>query len=1075
MPAKNRRFASRPCRIQGMDTPTTTAHWKTEDYAPAGVKFSGAGKLADSAIAPLVAQARGYHSVDDHAGANLIAGKIYSTKGIAGIKRRLQTMTNNGNDFTVIPWFSVSDVFTREANAISSATQVRPSVALEDADGKKRKYETLSGHVLPIDTHPSMTEGWFNTARRVLFTEGVLKGDSALTAQLLAAGVAVSELAANESYTVEAARALLTGLLTRIPERDRVAILEFAGVANWHSKTEWNVMDLRDREILLAFDGDLRTNRQVWRQANSLFDMFAETKKATPKLLDLGGAEAYQALLNAGHPEMKVGLDDYLSKIGPWKDVLRFVEDTLPAEPAGDEFDDVQWRVGDWRISRDGCEADQFQKFGAGEMVTKEWVRGVIRMGGRIISNTTLRTATDPNVEVGIATDSTVITSGKGEVVIELKWRDILTDEVKTGYVKGPQLLLSTLPSEWARIEGVHIDSAITLHPEWPPRGQGKAEGWVAAVKANQAEHVVTQEGWDTMGYVPTTSGHPVFVIGESVLGSTVDDEKSNHPGVNEESLPKASFYGVKDTFNQLVVENGDMAAWKAQIAADFRQVVEKFTNGKVWRNAAVAPIILACALRPTIPTATSLQVMLTGAPGTGKSWGASFMMGFYQAHPGAWSETHLPGSANDTGAAIEYARARTPLWVVDDVAPGSNKQEAERIGSTIDNTIRSGFNGTGKRRSSADGKQQKVSMPRALTVYTAENPSEVQSIRQRTVELRFKRSDTLDEGAGALEIAAMTRDPENPMSRLTAAMIRFWLNIPLGETVLPFMRAVNLDGMDLTKWSGKHQLTQKLREAGHADLTELLQALYQVKSDESARRARVFTELLLTLDVLYALGVWAGIPADDPVLRRLEGDPADPETLHGAIVKYAADDVRDFRSASNSRSLLEAIRHLFSAGYAHLANPVDPGMPPVPLNHWNANMLNRALGWAYDTARGAWIPKGTEIGEAGQPADAKDGEWIAAMNSQTSFAMAQRHFPGMVPHGQKSAASWSQVWGDEGGVLVSDRYKLSERGGLTVKVRMGNAAAGGADARTRGVPVRLDMLLGMDLDELKAERPEES
>lgn len=1045
-----------------MESPSTTALWNLDDYADAGVIFSGARKLAESSVAPLIAQARGYRTVTDHQGAKDVAGLIYTPKGHAAAAKRLALMTNNGNDFMVMPWHSVGDVMRDGSAAASASTQVRPKTPLPAADGKLAKYETLAGHPSVIDLHPAVTPTWVQSSPRLLVTEGILKGDSVVTAQLIQAGVTTSELAANKALDKAGARLVLAALLERIPTADRVPVLSFIGVGNWKQNPEWNALNLRDKKVMIAFDGDLATKRQVWRQADAVFTFLEESKKAIPQLLNLGGADAKQFILSAGGNEsMKLGIDDFLTQIGTWNDALKLVESHLPQEPSATEEEERGWRVDDWRISPNGLEADWFRKYGVGEASWNDWENGVVRLGGRVLSNTTLRTAADVNVEDGRAHPGTVVRSGGGEVVIEVRWEDELGVE-RTGYVKGPQLLMSTLPVEWAKIDGTEIDTALTLHPEWPPRNK-KGEGWAAAIKANRPQEIEISEGWDTMGYVPSTSGHPVFVVGNSVLGATAEDEKSNHPGVTEESLAKSSFYGVSDTYGEFVEAHKDLAGYKKQVAADLRLVVDAFTNGAMCKNPVVGPILLAAGLRPSAPTSTSIQLFLSGGPGSGKSWFASFMMAFWQGRPGVWNETHLPGSANDTVAAIEYARARTPFWVIDDLAPGASRQEAERMESTIDNSIRQGFNGAGKRRSSAEGKQQKVSSPRALTVYTAENQRENLSIRQRSIDIRLQRGDVLNDGAE--KVAALTKDEQNPMARLTAAMIRFWLNVDLYETALPDMRAVALDDIDLNAWSGKHQLARRVINRSKKDVQELLREQYGLTEAESSRRAGVFSELLFTLDVLYSLGSWAGLPDDDEVLSRLIGDPDDADSLHGALVAYAAEDLREFRSKSNSRNLIEALKNALQQGEAHLDNPVAPGEPPIPATHSNANSLNRALGWRYDSTRGAWQPQGKNIGYAGLPDNADQNEWIAALNAQNAFALAQRLYPGLVPHGQKSSASWGQVWEDEDGIMVSPRYSRPTDRGLGVKVKLG----GETGPRLRGVPVRLAMLLDGGESDLKS------
>lgn len=1031
-----------------MSTPTSTK-WARDEYAAADIIFSGSEKLASSAVAPLVAQARGCFTVTDAVGAKKVADLIYTTKGRKPLQDRLIMMTNNGGDFLTIPWHTAGDVIREGIDAVSQSTQVRPRTPLETRDGSKPKYETLAGHPSVIDLHPATPSGWLSTASRVLITEGVLKGDAVLSAQLLAAGVDPAKLAAIEGASTKEARTQLAALLEKVPAVDRVPVLSLIGVGNWHSNPEWNTLNLKDKQVLVAFDGDLRSNKMVWRQASRMFEFLSETKKATPKLLDLGGLGAQQFALNAEvDTSMKLGIDDFLAQVGTWNDALKLIDDTLPAEPAGDS-ENAEYRNGDWRIADDDVSADKFVRTGTGFEAQAYWERGAVRLGGHVKSVSTLRTASDPDIEDGTAHPGTVTKSGDGEVTIEIRWVDE-DGKTRSGLVKGPTILLSLPPSEWAKREGVELDTFLAAHPEWPPRGV-KGDGWFSAVKANGAADIVYSEGWDTMGFVPTQSGHPVYVVGDTVIGATVEDERTNHRGVTEESLAKASFFGVKDIWRGADGAH-DRAAYKRAIKKDVLEVLDAFTDGNAWRNPVVGPLLLASALRPTAPTSNGIQVFLSGGPGSGKSWSASFMMGFWQARPGAWNETHLPGSANDTVAAIEYARARTPIWVIDDLAPGTSRQEAERQEAAIDASIRAGYNGSGKRRSSAEGKQQRVSVPRALTVYTAENQRENLSIRQRSVDIRFEKGDILNDGA--LRIAGLTKRADNPMSRVTAAMIRLWTNVDLNDTQLPLMRAIDTDDLDLSEWAGKHQLARRSLARITSDIQDLLRDTYMLSESESSRRSRVFAQLLFTLDVIYALGIWAGISPRDPILARLGGDPDDEESIHGALVKYAAADLAEFRTKSNSRNLIEALRNILQLGIAHLQNPVAAGDRPIPADHPNSDALNQALGWQLDPRSDVWVPRGSPIGFAGFPEGSEKHQWVALLNSQTAFALAQRQFPNLVPNGQKASSSWTQVWTDENGALIDERYTRPVGRELTAKVRLGK------DSRLRGIPVKLAALL---------------
>lgn len=1059
--------------MTGMDTPATAQkQWSLDDYAAANITFSGAEKLSDSAVAPLVGLARGYETITDHEGAKRITSLVY-TPNPRKVSDRLKNLTNGGNDFTVLPWFRVDEVLGAQSGSGAihpTSIQVRPRTPLPDREGKIRKYESLSTHQPALDLHPAVGKEWLGSANRILLTEGILKGDSVITAQLLAADVSAAELRAEPGMTTASARIRLAGLMSRIPEVDRVGVISLLGVSSWRDNTEWTSLSIRDRQVLVAFDGDVHTKRQVWKQASDLFSFLEEKKKATPKLLDLGSMQAQQFMLTAGvDTAEKLGIDDFLSKVGTWKDVLQLVEEDLPSEPApsdDDAFgeDGSGYRVGDTRMNESGTSVDiyrQLRNEAGGTYYA--WEQGAVGLGGRIVSNTTLRTITDPDVETGeISTDlrePNVVKSGTGEVIIEVAWDDEESGQIRRGHIRGPQDILSMLPSEWYKI--ADIDPAITLHPEWPPRKNG--EGWLSAVKAFKQKDIERYEGWDTMGYVPSVTGHPVYVVGTDVIGRDVDDEKSNFPGVTEDSLARSTYYGVRDSWRTLV-RDGDDTAWREQVRKDLRAVLDLFTDGRSWRNPVIGPILLSCALRPTIPTASKIQLVIHGGPGSGKSWWASFIMGFWQKRPGTWTHSSLPGSASDTPAATEYARARTPVWVIDDLAPGASRGDSERQEQAFDSSIRAGFNGAGKRRSSAEGKQQKVSIPRALTVYTAENQRENLSIRQRSIEIAAKKGESVE----AERIEAMMSGDDSPMSRLTAAMIRFWLNVDLEESGLPYMRAVNTEGLDLTAWSGKWKLVNAMHRRSREDIQELLTKQYGLSLGESARRAGVFAELLLTLDVLYALGVYAGLdPDEDDVLKRLGGAADDPKSIHGELVAYAAADLREFKEKSNSRNLLTSLKNLMRTGKGHLKNPAEPGMPPFSSTYRDADALNEACGWKYDTVRGAWTATGTTLGFVGVVRGrgmSHPPQWVAAMYGE-SFGQAQQAFPSLVPPGQKAATSWKQVWEDEDGALVSHHYELPKDRNPTPKV-------GIRGTRERAVPVRLAALLDITEDELNESAP---
>ncbi|MGP7813717.1 hypothetical protein [Glutamicibacter soli] len=95
-----------------------------------------------------------------------------------------------------------------------------------------------------------------------MIAEGMLRGDSVLSAYLFEHGVTWEDLS---GVGVEDPRARLAELLEAIPEADRVVIVSIAGIHN----TAQNPIDsreikLRGREGRIAFDADPEENPFVY-------------------------------------------------------------------------------------------------------------------------------------------------------------------------------------------------------------------------------------------------------------------------------------------------------------------------------------------------------------------------------------------------------------------------------------------------------------------------------------------------------------------------------------------------------------------------------------------------------------------------------------------------------------------------------------------------------------------------------------------------------------------------------------------------------------------------------------------
>ncbi|MGP7813715.1 hypothetical protein [Glutamicibacter soli] len=109
--------------------------------------------------------------------------------------------------------------------------------------------------------------------------------------------------------------------------------------------------------------------------------------------------------------------------------------------------------------------------------------------------------------------------------------------------------------------------------------------------------------------------------------------------------------------------------------------------------------------------------------------------MAFWAKNSGDWIDM-LPGSDKDTFAYLENAVARSPIWVVDDLAPSSNKRQVEMENQKLEDITRQIFNNTTKGRMNADTTSRKVNKPVAQLLIAAENELTVPSVREQLVPL---------------------------------------------------------------------------------------------------------------------------------------------------------------------------------------------------------------------------------------------------------------------------------------------------------------------------------------------------
>lgn len=985
--------------------------WTAQDYQGI-VRGSGAAKLASSAVAPLVAAARGYHSITEATSKDFAKSNDIAPRNKAG--QSFFSRFKDGADMLVLPWFRLDEMASTSeelGKSRASIPQLRPSNPRIDESGRAVKYQLLTGAKSVLDAHPAATRKWSTSAPRTLIAEGMLKGDSALTALLRT--FFDDELLQKSARDTDViyARRRLSALLEKIPQGDRVAITSIVGVGNWRSNSEWWAMELAGKPVLIAFDGDVENNYNVWSMAADMFKFLSETKRAEPALIVMS---AHQPAAKALKDDPKLGLDDYFAKHGTWADLEHMIQPDLPERPSRADHAEI----GDWRISPDGTSAQEYVEVadtsGSVDKGRGRWLER-LNYGGRVVGVETYRAPTVDELEgqpFGAGTKGLPVQSN---VTFEIAWNSE-NEEPQTAEVVGPAVLLHHNPVDWPR-HGAFIPDDVLLINNWPPKGQTK---WLNAVKSHRTDETQRSTVWSTMGWVPVPGAQSqAFIAGRDVIAASKDHPEQTRAGVLGGVLTNAERFGLHDVYTAPGLKD---PTGKFNLADDIREIIATYVTDTPWLDPKIAVTMLAIALRPAVPVPTSVASYFVGAPQKGKSWSARHCMSFWQRKPGVWKDT-LPGSANDTFATTESAVARTPIWVVDDLAPSADRRTAEMQEAKIGDLIRAVHNKLGKRRMNRDMTERGVPTPMALTIITAENQSTVQSIRERVVTLEF-RGLRMEQ----MMRADMLANKSTAASRITAATIRMFIN----------------DGEE-QGWQHVVEMLRNEQETGVENARKVLQN-YGVGSNDTSRPAGMAADLALGL---YGLGALMRRVGLDEVANSIGW--GSPEQWMHMLTEQIALGHRNKADVSPGRVLVDCIRGLLASGAAHIVNVDNPSAPP--LTGENSTAANALMGWRTDS-EGNMHPRGITIGWSTQitkrGTDEAPSDVIFVLYDD-AFNLAQQKYPKRIPFGATAGSSWQNFW-DLG--LAHDHYKDDGNNGPTRQFRIK-----GTPVRPRGVPMSIPTL----------------
>ncbi|AUZ33644.1 hypothetical protein C3B78_03615 [Arthrobacter sp. PGP41] len=1007
-----------PVTPTNVSTFSPSVKWTEADYATF-ITGSQARRLAAAGVAPLVAQARGYLVIDDSN-----HRELYRQMGLQGRSRLGLQLTSaiaqRGGEGLMIPRFTPSAIQWANRDGATPAPsyhEVLPSLPWPDASGKRIASVTIPNFSGQLDLHPAIPTDWIDSDGTILICNDAAEADAVLSAYLLHAGTARAELTAVEPL-VEGGptdpTADLHALLARISEKDRILVLAASGFGQmpW-SVTDLNEIRIKRRDILLAVPTETESSEFVHRNIEKFAEALKNKKAASVLYL------APKRQNDADDEAERISVADLLAAKA-WPALIDALQNTLPA---GSVVDAAVFK-GAVRVSPDGHTIEECIAVNGGPSGTNsslQWAT-VVRLGGRIKTMETRRQPTDKELRTGTFDATARSHDGADSMVeIEVSWKR--DGKEGSGVITGPSTILHHQPQDWI-MANAKIPNNVLLHPNWPPRKK-QGEQFLEAIKTNRPEETKKRTRWQQMGWVPVDGSAPVFIVGDQVIGETV--EGTTAAGVDSQDIPVADLFGVG--VSPLGDDLKDEAV-RESARQDLRDIMSTYITAGAWKDRSTAALVLAGALRPTIPLRPRATIFLWGPKGRGKTWTAKAMMYFWAKGRSTWLD-QLPGSAKDTIAYIETCVSRTPIWVVDDLAPSPVKRQAEAEDGKLADLTRSIFNNSTKGRMNADMSTRKVNKPVAQLIITAENELTTPSAKERLIPAYL--------GYGSLAGSRVPTDAINELAkrgvpaRFTGHFIRF-----IRQTAI-------------TTPGGWEAFFEGLEDR-RADVQKSIEAIMKSTGKVTGsleRTSSLAADVLLTFEVLQLF-------AEELDMGKELRDLFDLETGMGRdIITVVASAQAENTKASPGAALVRALSALLASGGAHVINAQNPSAPPLEGTEDSDALANHRLGWsAGPGADGKLSPNGPSIGTV----VTKDGQKIIVFEVETAFAKAQAAYPALIQHGQGTGSAWASIW-DEKLSPASITRPTNSRGAVSNTVRL-TSGSGSSRVRPSGVPITVDTIL---------------
>jgi hypothetical protein len=280
--------------------------------------------------------------------------------------------------------------------------------------------------------------------------------------------------------------------------------------------------------------------------------------------------------------------------------------------------------------------------------------------------------------------------------------------------------------------------------------------------------------------------------------------------------------------------------------------------------------------------------LFLAGQSGSQKSECAALALACF----GDFNARRFPANFTDTESDLEHKahQAKDAVFVVDDLAPGSSQQEANKMNTKCDRLFRGAGNQSGRGRRNADMTGKAAYFPRCMIVATGEDTPKGASLLSRMLVIEFKRGDVALSSLTSLQHLSQ----KGELSAIIAAFIK-WLapRIPDLKKTFPNMVHSIRDKALAENFATSHPRAADIYASLYAAADIYLEFCHEVGAINSIRA----TELMDTID---------------DALK-------DAIRAQGQFQKQS-DEVERF---------IALLRGCFSAGECHVSDSMNQG-PPV-------------------------------------------------------------------------------------------------------------------------------------------------